>query len=365
MSPTSPEVSQDSSPRDSNSARPSGSDRGSSVNESFDRTSRAESSVPPSQGQRLSDNGAPLDFQLKLLSRRANEHLGLFFNTSEVHARFYWLVRALVRHHAVRSASAMAFDLFLALIPMLALAGWTVSHLLENRPQALLESSVLVDLTPSELRAFLKRNLQAFEARRLAPAALLICWWLSSSAFYTMISLFEENFDCKPRTWLNGRLVSMGFALVGLVLFVLGSGAGFILTVDELSLLRALVGQLSAGGLLKASIFFLGVVGVSSFLALIYRFSIRRPGVQRRVWAGALTATILGLAASVGLAYYVANIARYSLFYGSLAAIVVVMLWLWLWCSAILLGAELNLALEDVRALKAGGRASSPPITRR
>lgn len=324
---------------------------------------------PPLDGTDINEDnspgsGPPLDIRVKILSRRANEHLGLFFNTSEAHARFYWLVRALVRHHAVRSASAMAFDLFLALIPMLALAGWTVSHLLENSPQTILESSLLGDLTPSELRSFLRRNLQAFEAQQLAPAALVICWWLSSSAFYTMISLFEENFDCKPRPWINGRLLSMGFALVGLVLFVLGSGAGFLLTLEELSLLRFFVGQLSAGGLLKISVLLLGLVTVSSFLAMIYRFSIRRPGIERRVWIGAIAATMVGLAASLGLAFYVANIARYSLFYGSLAAIVIVMLWLWLWCSAILLGAELNLALEDVRVLKTGGRPSSPPIAR-
>ena len=86
-----------------------------------------------------------------------------------------------------------------------------------------------------------------------------------------------------------------------------------------------------------------------AFLALLYRYSLRRPGRLRRVWPGASVATLLAAAASVGLGFYATNIARYALFYGGLAAIVILLLWLWLWSTAILFGAELNIALEDVK----------------
>ena len=59
----------------------------------------------------------------------------------------------------------------------------------------------------------------------------------------------------------------------------------------------------------------------------------------------------------MGLGFYAANIARYALFYGGLAAIIIVLLWLWLWSTAIVIGAELNVALEDV-ALSRTNRAS-------
>lgn len=318
--------------------------------------------LPGRPGRHAADGG-PLEIRLRLLTRKANDKLEHFFNTSEAHARVYWLLRALVRHHSVRTASAMAFDLFLALIPMLALAAWGIAHLLQNSPQALLESGVVADVTPSELRSFLTRNLEDFSGRRLAPAALIVCWWLSSSAFYTMICLFEENFDCKPRPWIQGRLLSMGFAAVGLILALLVSAVGLLATMDRFQLLQAALGRYSPRGLLQVGLPGLGLLVVAAFLALIYRYSIHRPGVTRRVWAGALTGASLGTAASVGLGYYAANIARYSLFYGSLAAIIVVMLWLWLWCSAILLGAELNIALEDVRVIRKSQALSEPPTT--
>jgi membrane protein len=296
-----------------------------------------------------------VEVKIKLLPRRANDNLGNFFSASDAHVRVYEFFRAMVRHHSVRTASAMAFDLFLALIPMLALSAWTISRVLHDRPDALLEGSLIMDLTPSELRGFLSQNLRAFSAKQLAPAALLVCWWLASSAFYTMISLFEEAFDCEPRSWLKGRLLSLAFALVGLTLFVSATGAGVLLTLDQLSILRLLLRKSSEVGLLHVTLLLAGWLILAAYLALIYRFSIRRPSFRRRVWPGALAASTLGIAASVSLGYYVANIARYSLFYGSLAAIVVVMFWLWLWCSAILLGAELNITLEDVRVIRASG----------
>ncbi len=42
------------------------------------------------------------------------------------------IIRNLDRHHATQLASAMAFDLFLALIPALALAGWALSVVLKD-----------------------------------------------------------------------------------------------------------------------------------------------------------------------------------------------------------------------------------------
>ena len=40
------------------------------------------------------------------------------------------------------------------------------------------------------------------------------------------------------------------------------------------------------------------------------------------------------------------TLARYALYYGSLAAVAVLLLWLWLLCAALLVGAELNAQLE-------------------
>lgn len=325
-------------------------------------TVRAPSDLPPSN---LPPTDAPhrfdleslelrrdsVDIAIPVLPRKANIGLATFFNQSLARLRLYELIVALIRHHSVRTANAMAFDLFLALVPMLALAGWALSRTLVASPDAFTKGSLLLDLTPTQLRGFIDKNFHAFDAVEIAPLAVVIGWWLSSSAFYTMIAVFEETFDCKPRSWVSGRILSMGLALIGMAIFLLAGSVGVFITAENLGVLFPLVQDLSRLGLLQGGAFLAAFGVTTSFFALLYRYAIRRPGRRRRMWPGALTAATLGTIFSLGFGYYVSNFSRYALFYGGLAAIVVLMLWLWLWCGCILLGAELNIALEDMRDL--------------
>jgi membrane protein len=61
---------------------------------------------------------------------------------------------------------------------------------------------------------------------------------------------------------------------------------------------------------------------------------------------GAVFATLVWLAASVGFSIYSANFGRYNETYGALGAVVVMMLWLYISAYATVAGAELNAELE-------------------
>ena len=123
---------------------------------------------------------------------------------------------------------------------------------------------------------------------------------------------------------------------------------GVLVTLATPDSLNELLESSTGKSLLNFLVITLALSVAVAFLALLYRYSLRRPGRVRRVWPGASVATLLAASASVGLGYYATNIARYALFYGGLAAIVILLLLLWLWSTAILFGAELNIALEDV-----------------
>lgn len=79
-----------------------------------------------------------------------------------------------------------------------------------------------------------------------------------------------------------------------------------------------------------------------------------RPARFRLLSPGAVTALVVWVAASVGLALYVARFASYDRTYGSLAGVVVAMLFLWISHLALLFGAELDSELERRRELRAG-----------
>ncbi|MCH2109763.1 MAG: YihY/virulence factor BrkB family protein [Polyangiaceae bacterium] len=264
----------------------------------------------------------------------------------------YFVLVAMIRHHGIRTANAVAFDLFLAMVPMLGVTGWLLAHLLTSSPGATHATGLLLNLTPNQVHGFLNLHISELAAKNIAPVAVLVGWWLSSSAFYTLICVFEETFDCIPRSWVSGRLLSLGFALLGM--FTLGSAvaASLIASADLIALPAFGFSKIEENQLLRWLGVPLGLVAIAAFLSFIYRYSIYRPGYRRTVWPGATVATILGVCASIVLGYYASNIASYAVFYGGLAVIVITMLWLWLWATAVLIGAEVNIALEELRFQK-------------
>ena len=67
---------------------------------------------------------------------------------------------------------------------------------------------------------------------------------------------------------------------------------------------------------------------------------------------------------SVGFSFYVEHFANYSVIYGALGAVVVLLIWLYMTAVILILGAELNAALQAVRAAtcSADAEPTSLPI---
>jgi len=86
---------------------------------------------------------------------------------------------------------------------------------------------------------------------------------------------------------------------------------------------------------------------VLTLLALLYRYGpCRRSAKWHWVSFGSVFATGAWLIASAAFSLYVAEIANYAKTYGSLGAVIVLLLWLYISFYIVLLGAEINAALE-------------------
>jgi membrane protein len=94
------------------------------------------------------------------------------------------------------------------------------------------------------------------------------------------------------------------------------------------------------------------------FGVLYYTAPNARVSGVRWVTAGALTALVVWVVASVVFALYVANFGAYDKTYGTLGGVVVFLLWMWITNIAILLGAELNAEIERARQLHQGVRGA-------
>jgi membrane protein len=82
-------------------------------------------------------------------------------------------------------------------------------------------------------------------------------------------------------------------------------------------------------------------------LAVLYRFG---PDLSHPRWrwfsVGAFTATVLWLAGSSLLSWYLSNFGDYSATYGSLGAAIGLMTWMWMSAIIVLCGAELNSEID-------------------
>jgi membrane protein len=76
--------------------------------------------------------------------------------------------------------------------------------------------------------------------------------------------------------------------------------------------------------------------------------------VQVRRWQyitpGAVFGVLATIVASLGFFFYVATFSSYSATYGAFAAVVILLIWLYLTSSIMLLGAELNVVVDQRRA---------------
>lgn len=296
-----------------------------------------EPDSPPSERQRLSLNGLPPQ-----LASRAHAWLG-WSHRGRVSLD---VLDGALEGDVLRAASAMAFDLFLAAIPLLALAGWMFGNFVRSGSAA--EAlSLLLDTTPTAVRSIAEEHLGQSRPSAFTPLALLGSLWLSSSAAATCMALLEARGHTQPRPWWTRRLLAMGCVLVGIVVFGAGSALSLRFVGGPVAMLEALGGARVAAWTRYALGLSLLYTLVVLLLAMFMRIAVRRPNLRRRrVFPGAILGGVLCAVASVAFTFYASRIARFALYYGGLAAVAVTLVWLWLMCLFILVGAELNLVLE-------------------
>ncbi len=302
------------------------------------------------------EEAPPLSGRWSRVSMRAAE----LASTTPIGHRLWLVAQGLVTRDTLQAASAMAFDLFLAAIPMFALAGWLFARLSQGSDAVLTSASLLVDLTPQEVRSVIWTQLGQFSVTAVAPVALLGALWLASSAFNTLMAVLEVTVGAVRRPWWKRRLIALACVIVGIVSFTASGTLAVSLAGGPATLLHLVaLGHLPF--LDHASHFLLLALVLASFttmLAVFFRIAVNRPGVARRIWPGAMVTVAASGSASLGFAYYAHHLARFALFYGTLSAVAIVLGWLWIMCLTLLLGAELNLQLEELSA-----RAQPPLVT--
>lgn len=177
--------------------------------------------------------------------------------------------------------------------------------------------------------------------------SLVITFWSASTGTKSVLSALNVAHELvEQRSFIRFQLTGLALTMAAVLVAALG-----IALLVFIPALIAFVGlSRYRGGLLHtaAMLLLLGLFGAS--LAVCYRLGpARRPPPHQPILPGIIVATVLWLAASMSLSWYVAHISTFGITYGPIGAVVGIMLWFFISAYAVLLGAEVNARLEAKR----------------
>jgi len=266
--------------------------------------------------------------------------------------RLVSIVLALDHHGAVHQASAMAFWLFLGLIPLAAILGWALASFAGAEIRQSIVASV-VAVTPEPALALVDEQLRRLveSAETIAPLSLVGFLWISSGGVHTAIVAIQEAQTGRARAWWRNRLLAIVFVIVFLIV-VTGSTTMMVLASPTFHyFMRGAYVEAGWMQVVRYSALPMSALVGTLGAAVFFRLSSMRidPSIRKRVWPGALVSGLSWVAVSWGFSTYAKSIGRFPIFYGSLAAVALLMLWLWISSFLLLLGSEVNLQIEGTR----------------
>ena len=257
--------------------------------------------------------------------------------------------RAVYEDDCLGLAGELAFFWFLAIFPgLLFVVALATSFPVQHQIDAVVQG--LARVAPGDVFVLVREQLLQIALgppRGLLALSLLAALWSSSSAMTAIIDTLNQAYHVREgRPWWRVRLLATGLTVV-LMAFVLLAVA---LVMAGPTLAAYL--EISLGA--PASFAWWWVIAewplvfglMVTALGWIYYFG---PDARRR-WAwitpGSVAATLLWIFASLGFKWYAVHFGEYQKTYGAIGGVIVALLWFYATGLAILVGAELNAAVE-------------------
>jgi membrane protein len=271
------------------------------------------------------------------------------------------LIRAF-EHDALGHAKGAAFSAILTFFPALMLATSLMVMFDSTRAFAEELARDLGRFLPPGIGIAMRQYFEITQARpgRVLILASVVTLWTASGVMTSWMLYFRLAYKLQ-NTW---GLVKERFIAFGLVIMAgvpLSFATVMVAFGNEIEQQFAERMAYELGHMVEPYIILLWTVlrwiiailtGVS-VMALIYHHAVPRTKRWHSVLPGAALATGLWFPATLGFGFYVRHFAQYSLFYGSLAAAIVLLVWLYIISLIILIGAEFN-AILFPRAMGTG-----------
>ena len=255
-------------------------------------------------------------------------------------------------------ASAMAYQFFFSLLPTLLL----VVIVLRQFPISGLEESVLefiLQFLPEggidseeiglAVKGLVRNYLKDSPSIGLIVVSILLALWGATRGIIAMMKAFTKKVDFfkKRPFWELYGMALVIFIVIGGIITMgvsLRIAAGYMIAYFHTDI--GIMGDQWAGFLSGAIEIGLTIITLFAAISALYYLAPATTQRWKFISPGSITAGILALFAIVGLKYFFINFTNYDRLYGSLAAIIVLMVWFYYISYVLLIGFELNAAID-------------------
>lgn len=248
-------------------------------------------------------------------------------------------------HDVGKNAAGLAYYLLFAIFPLLVFIS-NILGLLNLDIAAVTQN--LGDLLPGEIvglvESYLEHVSQTSSHFLLWFSLVFSVWFPFRAAKGLMADVRLAHKLPKPKNPVRYGFHQLIYTLVLLLATVL---TPVLLSVGERALGRLFGLSPWFTSLWKYLRFILTAALMYFALGSLYALSQDRPMPHSRRRPGILAALVAWLFVSLAFSFYAENFANYSLVYGALGAVMLLLIWLYLTAIILILGAELNAALQQ------------------
>lgn len=252
-------------------------------------------------------------------------------------------------------AGAMAFNFFFALFPLLIF----LVTLLPLVPVPHLKDQLLAYLyayLPEQSYAMVIATVEDTFSKTnhsIISLSVFLVLFSTTRGVLVMMHAFDRDLPgFKQRSFISSQLLSLGFILLLSIFFLLSLSVTILaeLWVGYLPLDSLAFPNLSVWAIRVLDIFLTLAMLLITF-GMIYTL-VPCKTEKWKFWSpGAFAGAVLAMLATLAFGIFVANFGNYNKIYGSISAIIMLMVWMYWISMVILVGFELNLAIERAEDL--------------
>lgn len=246
--------------------------------------------------------------------------------------------------HGTRESAALSYYAIFSLFPLMLLLIIVIGTTLGPAAAHNQINGVLRLVLPTSTASFLQDSIAKTLEQRgsFGLVAGITLMWSSLGFFSNLSSALSRTFrDQKGYNTWSSRVVGLGMMVALGVLLAASLATTIVFNLIDLVIFYQRTSWVTTGSLIVPL-----SLSVAIF-AFLYRFIPRRRVRWDAIWVAAFMGGGAWEVAKRVFAWYLDNLASYSLVYGSVATMIVLMLWVYLTGIIILLGAEICVALDD------------------